>query len=100
MPQDYAEAFEWIQLAAEQGHAAAQYNLAVMYTRGRGVPQNNVQAHMWFSLAASRFPPGEGHDKAVQARDMLAAIMTPAQIVEARKLTREWHFCTHPWVHF
>ncbi len=43
---------------------------------------------------------GEDHDKAVQARDMLAAIMTPAQIVEAQKLTRELHFCTHPWVRF
>ena len=100
VPRDYAEAVKWYRKAAKQGYSQAQYNVGVMYHKGRGVPQNNVQAHMWFSLAASRFPPGEDHDKAGQARDMLAAIMTPAQIVEARKLTREWHFCTHPWVRF
>ncbi len=91
VPQDYAEAAKWYRKAAKQGYAQAQYNVGVMYGKGRGVPQNNVQAHMWFSLAASRFLPGEDHDKAVQARVMLAAIMTPAQIAEAQKLTRERH---------
>ncbi len=91
VPRDYAEAVKWYRKAAKQGYSQAQFNVGVMYGEGTGVPQNNVQAHMWFSLAASRFPPGENRDKAAQGRDMLAAIMTPAQIVEAQKLTREWH---------
>ncbi len=45
---------------------------------------------MWFNLAASTFPPGEGRDKAVMNRDDVAEKMTPAQKSEAQKLAREW----------
>ncbi len=45
---------------------------------------------MWFKLAVSRLPPGEGRDIAVKARDIAAMRMTPAQISEAEKLAREW----------
>ncbi len=90
VPQDYAKALQWYRKAAEQGKASAQNNLGVMYSKGQGVPQDYVQAHMWFNLAASRLPPGEGRDKAVKNRDIVAERMTPAQISEAQKLTREW----------
>ena len=36
VPQDYAEAVPWHRLAAEQGEASAQFNLALMYTNGEG----------------------------------------------------------------
>ena len=69
---DYATALrEWRPLA-EQGHAKAQYSLGNMYRDGLGVPQDYAQAHMWFNLAASRFPPGEYRDKAVKNRDNAA----------------------------
>ncbi len=100
VPRDYAEAVKWYRKAAKQGYSQAQYNVGVMYHKGRGVPQNNVQAHMWFDLAASRSPPGELRYMAVKARDLVAERMTPAQITEAEKLAREWHFCTQPWVRF
>ncbi len=90
VPRDHAKAVKWYHKAAEQGNAGAQYNLGVMYGKGQGVPQDYAQAHMWYNLAASRFPPGEGHDKAVKNRDILAEKMTPAQISEAQKLAREW----------
>jgi TPR repeat protein len=63
-----------------------------MYAKGEGVPQDYVQAHKWFNLAASRFPASEkeNRDKAVENRDRIAAKMTPAQIAEAQKLAREW----------
>ena len=54
------------------------------------MPQDYVQAHMWFNLAASRLPPGTNRDKAVKNRDIVAAKMTPAQIAEAQRLAREW----------
>ena len=38
--QDDTEAVRWFQLAAEQGHARAQYFLGGMYGEGRGVPQD------------------------------------------------------------
>ena len=87
---DYVTAFgEWRPLA-KQGNADAQFNLGVMYSKGQGVPQDYALAHMWYNLAASRFPPGEGRDLAVKNRDIIAKRMTPAQISEAQKLAREW----------
>ncbi len=82
---DYATALkEWRPLA-KQGDAAAQYNLGVMYREGQGVPQDDVQAHMWWSLAAVR-----GLEPAREYRDRVAARMTPAQLAEAQRLAREW----------
>ncbi len=54
VPQDYAEAFKWFSLAAEQGNAQAQYALGSMYYEGRGVPQVYSEAFKWFSLAAEQ----------------------------------------------
>ena len=88
--QDYAEAVKWYRKAAEQGNAGAQNNLGLMYDQGQGVSQDYAQAHMWFNLAASRLPPGEDRDAAVNNRDIVAKRMTPAQISEAQKLSREW----------
>ncbi|NLK41150.1 MAG: sel1 repeat family protein, partial [Planctomycetes bacterium] len=39
---------------AEQGHAAAQYNLGVMYANGQGVPQDYKEAVKWFRKAAEQ----------------------------------------------
>jgi hypothetical protein len=36
--------FEETKRLAEQGYAAAQYNLGIMYERGRGVPQDDAEA--------------------------------------------------------
>ena len=49
-PQD-AEA---LRLAAEQGNADAQYNLAVMYANGLGVPQDDAEAVRWYRRAADQ----------------------------------------------
>ena len=51
--QDEAESVRWYRLAAEQGHATAQFSLAFRYVTGAGVPQDDVQAHMWYNLAAA-----------------------------------------------
>ena len=40
--------------AAEQGVAQAQYNLGVMYAKGRGVRQDNVEAVRWYRQAATQ----------------------------------------------
>ena len=54
VPQDYAKAAEWYRKAAEQGVAAAQYNLGVIYANGQGVPQNITEARKWFEKAAEQ----------------------------------------------
>ncbi len=49
---DYATALqEWTPLA-EQGNATAQYNLALMYGNGRGVPQDYAEAVKWLAQSS------------------------------------------------
>ena len=74
---------KWYTLAAEQAHADAQYNLALMYYNGHGVLQSNVYTHMWFNIAAS------GNKDASKNRDIVAKKMTSADISTAKKLARE-----------
>jgi TPR repeat protein len=83
--QDYTEAMKWVLKAAEQGDADAQHNLGIMYGRGEGVPRDDVRAHMWFNLAAAN-----GNKDAIAKRNQVARSMTPAQIIEAQRLAREW----------
>ena len=51
---DFATALrEWRPLA-EQGDALAQYNLGMLYRKGRGVPQDDVQARQRYEKAAAQ----------------------------------------------
>jgi TPR repeat protein len=50
--QDNAEALKWYRLAAEQGHANAQYNLGFMYANGKGVLEDFAEALKWYRLSA------------------------------------------------
>ena len=49
---------KWYTLAAEQGHSKAQYNLAIMYSQGDGVPVCDKTAAKWFTLAAEKGEEG------------------------------------------
>jgi TPR repeat protein len=82
---DYALALKEFRPLAEKGDARAQFNLGMMYDIGRGVPRDYVQAHMWYNLAGA-----QGDQKAAKWRDGVGEKMSPAQIVEAQKLAREW----------
>ncbi|MEZ0226115.1 MAG: tetratricopeptide repeat protein [Alphaproteobacteria bacterium] len=82
---DYEDAMTWLQRAAAQGNAPAQDKIGIMYRDGLGVPQDNVQAYMWFTLAANIsgqfFTP---------LRDNLGLKMTPAEIEDAKRRAAEW----------
>ncbi len=52
--QDFAAAMRKWRPLAEQAHARAQYQLGIMYEYGRGVPQNDVDAVKWYTMAASQ----------------------------------------------
>src|SRR6266508_4012082 len=85
VPQDYAAAVIWYHRAAEQGFATGQFLLGEMYFVGLGVPQDYVLAHMWYNLAAA-----QGDEEARARRKETAAVMSPALVVEAQKLARDW----------
>ena len=51
---NYAEAIKWYQIAAEQGHAQAQFALGHMYDVGKGVDRDPAKAAKWFRLAAQQ----------------------------------------------
>ena len=49
--QDYAVAREWLETAAMQGNAEAQFNLGALYAQGKGVRQDRRTAKRWFGKA-------------------------------------------------
>src|SRR2546423_5057026 len=52
--EDYATALrEWLPLA-EQGDAAAQYHLGMLYIQGKGVSQDYAEAVQWWRRAAEQ----------------------------------------------
>ena len=85
----------WYRLEAKQGDADAMSNLGFFYVEGRGVPQDYVQTHMWYNLAASRPRSEEWREEAVERRDNVAALMTPEQIAQTQRLARAWD-AAHP----
>src|SRR2546423_7746914 len=48
---DYERAFKDYRELAELGQPQAQYNLAVMYAKGQGVRQSELNAYAWATLA-------------------------------------------------
>ena len=59
MPADAEAGANWLQAAADQGHARAQFNLGVLYARGHGRPQDPAQATAWYRKSAD-----QGYDAA------------------------------------
>ncbi|MEP6935886.1 MAG: sel1 repeat family protein [Nitrospirota bacterium] len=84
---DYAMAAQLIRSLAEQGNARAQNNMGGLYTQGRGVPQDFVRAHMWFTVAATALSADEGK-AAMKNRDHVASQMTAEQIGKAQEMAR------------
>jgi TPR repeat protein len=58
----------WLKISAENGSAAAQYQLAEMYDYGKGVKQNRKEAIKWYKICAL-------NDKYDSAENLKAKIM-------------------------
>ncbi|WP_372613111.1 peptidoglycan-binding protein [Halomonas sp.] len=83
--QQYQEAMQEFRELARAGDTDAQYMLGRMHEAGNGTPQDFVEAHKWYNLAASR-----GHRHASDARDAVADRMTTQQIAEAQRTAQGW----------
>ena len=80
VPQTETETVKWYRTEADLGDADAMCNLGGCYESGDGVPQDDVTAYMWFSLAAAK-------DEIYAAiRDRVRVRLTPEQVAEVQKL--------------
>ena len=79
---------EW-QAAASEGDARSMMALGKLFVQGLGAPQDYIEAHKWFNLAASR-----GLEEALAERDALAEKMTPAQLATAQERATSWQPAT------
>ena len=58
---DYQKAYRLFKHVAEVGggrNSVAAYYLGLMYAKGEGVPENNVQAYAWWSVLICGLLPG------------------------------------------
>jgi TPR repeat protein len=79
------EAVNLFKRAAAMGDRSALYELGVLNENGEGVQRSDVQAYMWYELAAS-----ENDQTAASARDSVAKRLTTDEIAKAERLAREW----------
>ena len=84
MIEDDKEAVKWLRKAADLGEANAMVLLGHMYAEDKGVIEDDVEAYAWFNVAAAN-----GDKKAAELRDTIKKNMTPEQIAEGQKRSRE-----------
>lgn len=61
----YAAALKWWLPLAEQGHAAAQFNVAVLYEKGLGTAVDHAEAARWYLKAAQQGDPDAQYNVAL-----------------------------------
>ena len=84
VPQDYATARRWYEIAAAQGHAWAQTQLGQLYAEGRGVPQDFKKAREWWEQAATQ--------GVAQAQYNLGQLYANGRgVPQDYKTARRWH---------
>ena len=58
VPQDFKQAMQWFQKAADQNEAGGQFKLGQCYLFGKGVKKDIKQAMIWLQKAADQNHPG------------------------------------------
>lgn len=81
---DFPNGIKWLQTAAEQGLANAQGQLGLFYSMDKIVPQDDIKAAAWSTVAIANDCPGD--DAFLQK---LLSRLTASQKTEAQKLAAE-----------
>lgn len=81
MNKNYSAAKEYCEFAAMRGETDAQVWLAFMHLDGLGMPQNNVEAYVWLSIATAY-----GDPQTKPFRDAVAAKLSADSLGEAQNL--------------
>jgi Sel1 repeat len=83
---DDAQALRWFSMAAEDGHLAAQRNLAVFLAEGLGTTAPDpVAAYKWFAVSV-----GRGVEQNKAALHKLEQMLAPERVAEGKRLSAEW----------
>lgn len=77
------EGIELLKQAAEAGEPEAQSRLGVLYAKGEGVPQSDVEAYKWLSLATRGAAPGVSRVMAETNQSIVSQRITAEQRAEA-----------------
>lgn len=81
---DYKHALAMYKVAASWAYKPAEYNLAVMYFKGQGIPVDRARGAAWMILAAERGAPGY-----VKAQDLMVTALTDAQFERTDQIWNE-----------
>jgi TPR repeat protein len=73
------EALTWYRRAADQGDVDSQVTLALAYADGLGLPQDFVESHKWYNLAASRVKYADMRADLIKRREGLATKIRPCK---------------------
>jgi TPR repeat protein len=88
-PSSFSQAGHWYRKAAEQGHALAQFNLGIMYSRGQGVERDRDLASFWITSAAERGDCGAQYMLGMNL-NRLSMDQLPAAATETRTEAFKW----------
>ena len=80
----YKFAIDMYETSASWAYKPAQYNLAVMYAKGEGIPADKPRAMAWAALAAER-----GDQDYVDAREVIYADLTKDEFAQANAIWRD-----------
>ncbi len=78
--EDLPEAIKQLQRAAHLGHVEAMRVLGACLTKGRGVPQDKIEARKWWRIAAAR-----GDDTARAYLELTAEELSTEELAEAER---------------
>lgn len=81
---DFQHAIAMYKVAASWAYKPAEYNLAVMYFKGQGVPVDRARGAAWMVLAAER-----GEPQYVKARDVMVMLLSKPEFVRTDELWGE-----------
>jgi hypothetical protein len=81
----YDASVETAALVSKAMDARAFLDLGILYSVGRSVPIDRVEAHKWLNIAAVR-----GCREALPLRAELASEMTKDEISQAQRAARLW----------
>ncbi len=82
-------AAELYQIASERGHYPSQSRLGYMFSVGKGVPKDRVQAYLWLTLASQH-----GIGTALDALETVVEGMSSEEKAAGANLFEEWRLKT------